>query len=70
MSSKRNLRRRMCTGKRGYPSAERAYAAQRGHALTFNETLAVYVCKFCGRLHLGHPWQTEPRTRRNFKETL
>jgi hypothetical protein len=68
MSSKRNLRRRMCSDKRAYPEIGRAYAARKGHASTFGEWLSVYRCPFCRQHHLGHPWESEKRTRRNFKE--
>jgi hypothetical protein len=68
VSSKRNLRRRMCEGKRSYSTIKGAYAAQTGHAQCFCETLAVYFCSFCKRYHLGHPFLSERRTRQNFKE--
>jgi hypothetical protein len=67
VSSKRNLRRRMCGGKRGYSSPAAAYAALRGHQHNIGEGVHIYECAFCGSLHLGHP-RTPKRTRQNFKQ--
>lgn len=56
MSSKRHFRRRSCTGKVRYESAQAAryalYCATKRYGYTGH--MHVYHCGFCGGWHLGH----------------
>jgi hypothetical protein len=56
MSSKRNLRRKQCTGKRQYATEQEArYAIYKGRqAGNLNGHLRAYKCSFCKQWHIGH----------------
>jgi len=56
MSSKRNIRRRQCAGKRGYPSlADAIHASKFGQRRYGWQRLNAYHCARCRAYHLGHP---------------
>jgi hypothetical protein len=56
MASKRQLRRRSCTGKVRYPERGPAEWARKKSYLRFEYTgkYNVYKCTFCNGWHIGH----------------
>ena len=51
MSSKRQVRRKQCAGKKKHPTEQAAIVAMVHTPAT---GLAVYRCGFCGAYHVGH----------------
>ncbi len=63
MASKRNVRRKSCTGKIRHETIGRAkYAVSR--LITLGRTrggkVLAYYCKFCGGFHVGHNGEPAP----------
>ena len=57
MSSKRRIRRTVCTGKVRYASLGNAMAAMNGlhHRKGYQGFMTSYWCESCGGYHFGHP---------------
>lgn len=55
MSSKRHIRRKMCTRKRRYIQMGDAQGAVDRLNTTYKTRMLIYKCKFCGGWHVGHP---------------
>lgn len=55
MASKRNLRRKACTGKVRYDNANAAQQAAHSACRNTGGWIVAYGCKFCGGHHIGHP---------------
>ena len=51
MSSKRNIRRRQCTGKVKFDCVQEAWNQAHYRKLT---GVNVYKCRFCSGYHIGH----------------
>lgn len=65
MSSKRNLRKKQCTGKRRYGNRTDAQV-QANYSWKQGNKLKVYVCPHCKGFHLAHVGRT-PRALRYAK---
>ena len=55
MASKRHLRRKACTGKVRYETAQAAQHAATAACRRANAWIVAYGCRFCGGHHIGHP---------------
>jgi hypothetical protein len=61
MASKRNIRKRQCTGKVKFDCAQAAWdCAHHHHMVGVN----VYKCRFCSGYHIGHMNAYRRRQRR------
>lgn len=55
MASKRRLRRKACTGKVRYETAQAAQHAATAACRRAHAWIVAYGCRFCGGHHIGHP---------------
>lgn len=55
MASKRNVRRKACTGKVRFTDAAAAQTAASQACRRTGQWIVAYGCKFCGGHHIGHP---------------
>jgi NMD protein affecting ribosome stability and mRNA decay len=47
-------RQTQCTGKRKHDTRKSAELAAEEYLITFDQRMAVYVCRYCGSYHIGH----------------
>lgn len=55
MASKRNVRKKRCTGKKRYVNRPDAWGALRALGRKGMRGMQIYKCSFCKKWHIGHP---------------